>query len=295
MLFPGAEVTRSLYSNLYKAGWFMMNEDVRMIDSNERMRTRMKGAIVEKNAAQAVIPENEAEFTAGLNAEEIDALLDPDSEGVLLRNVSRQEQEEIYRQLEEAKAELEQVRSEAGRLLADAESQIESMRMDALREAEAKGYQDGYDRGLAEVAAMKNECSERRAQLEAEYQRQVEALEPDFVEVLTEIYENIFRVDLSSYEGLVTGLVTDAMLKAGSASNYIVHVSKEDYPQVIKQKDRILEGTGTLAERLEIISDMTLSVSECMIETENGIYDCSLGTELEELGRKLKILSYSRQ
>ena len=29
-----------------------------------------------------------------------------------------------------------------------------------------------------------------------------------------------------------------------------------------------------------------------MIETENGVYDCSLDTELSELTRKLKLLSY---
>ncbi|MCM1136141.1 MAG: FliH/SctL family protein [Clostridium sp.] len=288
-------MTRSLYRNLYKAGWFVMDGDARLIDSNERMKAVIKEAAAERASYGEGDLENAEEFTAGLQAAEIDALLDPDSEGVLLKNISKQEQEEIYRQLEEAKAELEQTRMEAGRLLADAENQIESMRMSALREAEAQGYQEGHERGMAEVQAMKNELNAKMAQLEAEYQQQVEMLEPDFVEVLTDIYENIFKVDLSSYEGIVTNLVTNAMLKAGNASNYIVHVSKEDYPQVMKQKDRILEGTGTLPERLEIISDMTLAVSQCMIETENGIYDCSLGTELEELGRKLKILSYSKQ
>ena len=58
------------------------------------------------------------------------------------------------------------------------------------------------------------------------------------------------------------------------------------------QKERILEETGTLPDNLEIITDVTLSQAQCMIETEGGIYDCSLGTELEELKRKLRLLSY---
>ena len=49
-----------------------------------------------------------------------------------------------------------------------------------------------------------------------------------------------------------------------------------------------------LPQGLEIISDMTLAPSGCMIETENGVYDCSLDTQLAELGRKLKLLSYER-
>ncbi len=284
-----------MYSNLYKAGWVMVNGDTRIIDSNERVNSRIKEAVRERSVQEGTPDEEEDGFKAGLIAEEVEALLDPDSESVLLKNMSKQEQEEIYRQLEEAKAELEETRNEAQRILAEAESQIESMRAAALEEAQAKGYQDGYNKGMSEVQAMKEACDARKLALEAEYQQMIEELEPSFVNALTGIYEHIFKVDLSAYEGLVTSLVMDTMLKAGNASNYIVHVSKQDYPQVMKEKSRILEGTGTLAERLEIISDMTLAPSGCMIETENGIYDCSLGTELEELGRRLRLLSYNNQ
>ena len=45
---------------------------------------------------------------------------------------------------------------------------------------------------------------------------------------------------------------------------------------------------------MELVEDMTLSRSQCFIETENGIYDCSLDTQLSELKRKLKLLSYER-
>jgi len=45
---------------------------------------------------------------------------------------------------------------------------------------------------------------------------------------------------------------------------------------------------------LEIAEDMTLSPTQCYIETDNGIYDCSLDTELAELSRKLKLLSYEK-
>lgn len=173
--------------------------------------------------------------------------------------------------------------------------QIEHMRAKALEEAKNQGYQAGYEEGMAQVQGMKNDCKKKQAQLQAEYNRKVEELEPDFIEALTGIYEHIFKVDLSVYSQIVVNMLTDTMQKTDSASNYIVHVSKQDYPQVMKERERILEGTGTLSNNLEIVSDMTLSAAQCMIETENGIYDCSLGTELEELGRKLRLLSYNKQ
>lgn len=46
---------------------------------------------------------------------------------------------------------------------------------------------------------------------------------------------------------------------------------------------------------VEIIEDFTLSKNECMIETEGGIFDCGLGTELRELSAKLKLLSYEKK
>ena len=37
-----------------------------------------------------------------------------------------------------------------------------------------------------------------------------------------------------------------------------------------------------------------LKENECVIETNAGVFDCSLGVELEELSRKLRLLSFER-
>ena len=46
---------------------------------------------------------------------------------------------------------------------------------------------------------------------------------------------------------------------------------------------------------MEIIEDVSLHKNECLIETEGGIFDCGLGTQLSELTRKLKLLSYEKE
>lgn len=290
LLFPEAEETRSLYSNLYKAGWVVVNDDTRIIDTNELLKKRLMKAAAENH------PAGEGEtggFTSGLNAEVVDALLEDESN--IRRQAALEEQAALEQEIVEARAELERMKAEADQMMDTASVQIEHMRAKALEEAKNQGYQAGYEEGMAQVQGMKNDCKKKQAQLQAEYNRKVEELEPDFIEALTGIYEHIFKVDLSVYSQIVVNMLTDTMQKTDSASNYIVHVSKQDYPQVMKERERILEGTGTLSNNLEIVSDMTLSTAQCMIETENGIYDCSLGTELEELGRKLRLLSYNKQ
>ncbi len=286
-------------SNLYKAGWVVVGDDTRVIDSNERLKSRLEEARAEGYVSREDGTEDPDGFTSGLNAAMVDALLSPDGQGAVLKanasgEASLEEQQKLNEELAEARAELEQIREEAARTLEEAGEQIEEMRQEALENASQQGFQEGYQKGMAQVQAMKDECNARREELEAEYQQKLEELEPEFIDALTGIYEHIFKVDLSGYRQIVVNLLIDALQKTNSVSSYIVHVSKKDFPHVMKQKERILEETGTLAENLDIVSDMTLSESQCMIETEAGVYDCSLETELKELGRKLKLLSYKK-
>ena len=297
MSFPEAEVTRSLSNNFFKAGWVVVQEDTRVIDSNEMLEQRLQEEMALHAAhhhSQDYDPESVDGFSEGLEADQVDALFMQPGEGDVLKASSQEELDQINVQLEEARQELVQIQEQAKQMLEDAEVQIESMRQQTLKEAQDQGYQEGYDRGMAEVNSLKQECQRMEKQLEQEYQQKIEELEPAFIEALTGIYEHIFKVDLSSYNQLVVNLLIDAMQKTESVKNYIIHVSKEDYPWVSGEKKRILEETGAAGAHLEIISDMTLSAAQCMIETESGIFDCSLGTELEELKRRLLLLSYKK-
>ena len=72
-------------------------------------------------------------------------------------------------------------------------------------------------------------------------------------------------------------------------------MSKEDYPYVSMQKKVVQASATAPNSSVEIIEDLTLAKSECMIETGGGIFDCGLGTELKELTSKLKLLSYEKK
>jgi len=56
------------------------------------------------------------------------------------------------------------------------------------------------------------------------------------------------------------------------------------------QKDELVAALTNPDANLEIVEDPTLNENECIIETDGGIFDCSVGVELEELSRKLKTL-----
>ncbi len=277
-------------SNLFKANWVVLTDDTRVIDTNELAAQKLQQAALIRSSEP--VREQTEDFQTGLDAENVELLLDTESEDAVHKSASAEELSMVRRELEEARADLEQVRKQADKLLADAQNEAEAMKLKLIREFQEQGYQEGYEQGKKEALALKQEYLTKQQELEQDYLQKIEALEPEFVENLTSIYEHIFKVDLCDYRGLVVNLLTDAMQKTEGTGNYIVHVAREDFPQVSAAKEEILEQTGTPAERLEIVSDMTLSLAQCMIETEGGVYDCSLGTELKELKRKLMLLSY---
>lgn len=135
----------------------------------------------------------------------------------------------------------------------------------------------------------------KEEQLEREYQRKIDELEPQFVEALSGIYEHIFQVDLSEHRDIIIHLIASTIRKVEGSRDFIVRVSKEDYPYVNMQKKQLQVCVSVPNSTVEIIEDFTLSKNECMIETEGGIFDCGLGTELRELSAKLKLLSYEKK
>ena len=54
----------------------------------------------------------------------------------------------------------------------------------------------------------------------------------------------------------------------------------------------IVKGTNIQPDEVDMIEDVTLNRGECMIETGNGVFDCSLGTQLEALKDELMLLAY---
>ncbi len=188
----------------------------------------------------------------------------------------------------------------ADEIIANANAQAEAIVSDANASAEAirnaaaeEGRQAGFEAGMQEVEAMKEELNNKSAALDEEYERRLEELEPVLVDTLIGIYEHIFHVNFSDQKTVIFALVQDALRSIDGGRNMIIHVSESDYGFVSMQKKELLEGVSG-ADTAEIISDATLKANECYIETESGIFDCSLETQLAGLKRELRLLSYTK-
>lgn len=284
-----------MFSNLYKAGFVHLGEDARVIDMNAILEKRLKEE-AERRSRQ---PEHELVaaqdgFTEGLNAEKVDVLLEPDAEAASQQNASIQEQEQLNQEIEEARNELASLQAQIEQEKEQAQLEIDQMKAKAFEEANEQGYQEGYRKGLDSVQELQKQCGDERLQQEQEYQKKLEEMEPLMVDTLCDVYSHIFKVEAKEHKELVLKLLQDTLLKVDGTGSIIVHVAKEDYAYVQEQKAALLEEAGMQSGSVEIVSDAALARAQCMIETEGGVYDCSLDTELAELKRRLMLLAYQK-
>ncbi len=288
--------------NIYKSAWVVVqNEDKCVIDSNSRMEKRMEEAERDrrKRMASSDMEASEEGFIGGLGGEHIDfEPYDPNEEGgnVIKAGDNAEPEgpslEEIRAQID---AELEAAREEAEQIRAVARSEIEAEKRNAIDEGRKTGYNEGYAMAQNEADRMRSELEEERRKLEEDYDERIKELEPLFIETITSIYEHIFNVDLANEKEILVYLIDSTLRRIESSRTFIVHVSQDDYEYVNENKKALSERTIGGRGVLEVIEDITLRKNECMIETDGGIFDCGVGTQLEELTKKLKLLSFNKE
>ena len=283
-------MSRNLLKQIYTV---VQPEEKRVIDTNSLVQQRLEELEERKRAVNGG-------FTAGLAAEQVDILPQEGEEG------AEESAENVIKAKESSGRILEDARNEAESIIAEAKAQAMRICDDAKNQAEveknriiADAKQQGYSEGLAlakeEEQTIKNEYLEKESRLETFYQKQIDELEPQLVDLITDIYQHIFHVELQSYREILAHLISSTMRKIDGSHDFMVHVSKDDYPYVSMQKKQILTGAVSANCNVEIVEDLTLSKNECLIEAESGIFDCGLGTQLSELRQKLMLLSWSRE
>ena len=287
------EETRSLYSNLFKSYYVKRDtEEARVIDSNEIVAQKMErlrmimpelnteagGFEPVKFGSEQVDPADAltAEFT-GLDVETLELESEPVYEGPTPEELIAQAQVEIQNMREQASREIEMERALA------------------LQEAKQSGYEAGRAQAMQELSGMQAEVEQERMQMQVFYEQQIDMLEPMFIRTLTGIYEKVFEVGLDNQQEIIVGLLRNTMKKLDGCKNFLVHVSAADYSYVKEHKADLISDSTQEGAVIDIVEDSTIRKNECMIETVNGIYDCGIGTQLEQLRNKLTLLSYDGQ
>ena len=330
-LFPEAEVTTWLSERIIKYFNVQEDaDDSAVIDSNDRLQAAIeqyaeKAARRQKEERQRLLDKYRDSLTVDDDGNVVfprdddgNIIIPEDSQGNPLFSLSEDgtpvldeeapmegEEGEGEAELVEAAPDPEEIlaeaRAEAERLVQDAQAQADSLvddanaqaddiRSQAQEEGRQAGYQEGQEQAAAEFEEQKNELSQHAWDLEADYQEKASSMEKDLVATITDVMEKFFKIELSDRKDVLLHVIENAVLNIENSRSFLIHVSQAQYEEVSGELDSLKEKVGAESE-IDVIMDPTLSEGSCLIETDGGIYDCSIDTELASLSKELRELS----
>ncbi len=287
-------------SNLFKAGYVNYdNQDSFIIDSNDLANRKIEAFQEQEMRRQRAMMSDEegfedsmeeGDFTPGIDMEQISQLTEDQN----MMGGFSDPQFDMEAMQAEIDLKMQQAQEQADAIIKDAQMQANSIMQQAQEEGRQQGYEAGYQEGVAAAEALKEEIEQSRGALEAEYQQMVDSIEPEMVDVLTQVYEHVLGINLRDDREIILHLLKSTLSRIEPGNDLIVHVSSDDYDEVLDEKENLQACITSPSTSMEIIEDPLLKENECMIESDSGIFDCSLGVELSELSRKLKLLSFDR-
>jgi flagellar assembly protein FliH len=240
-----------------------------MIDTHLRVQQQISERIPHKLVDSA---ESSDGFVAGLDAVLVERLI-----------MDEGDQPELVNQTpEEAKIEADQI-------LENAKKEAEQYKSQLYEEAKKKGYEEGFNKGKQESLKQKADYESKMGLLQKEYEKMVDQLEPQFVDIMASLIEKITGVLVEDKEDVILYLVRKALLNSDKSMDYSIKVSNDDYEYLYSRKNDLLN-VFSQEVNLNIMEDGNLSKNQCLIETEDRVINCSLDVQLSNLITDLKLL-----
>lgn len=321
LLFHEAEVTISL-SSIYKGDLIVSKGKVtRVINTNELIAKKMKAIEeeaekkrlaaereeykrkrIEEMREKGEIPEGEEgeQFIAGIMAEEI--VLDlPD--GVELPDLEeiQAEEEALAESAAEESMSLEFCQEQVEKMLAEATAEATRITDKAYEDADLQrklAYDEGLAQGIADGEAQARSTYEEklaaleqeREELHANYEAMCAELEPALLDTMLDIISQAFVIDYRERSDMLLAIIDKAVRGIKDTKSFKIRVCDSQLDEIRANKEHILERAGGDIA-VEIVGDTDLKESECFIEADSGVYECSLDVQLSNLVKELKILS----
>lgn len=277
-------------SNLIKQTYVVnSNTEKRVINSNSLIKEKLSASSGGGMRFAAFEPEEEyndgeeaSEFQAGLSAEMVEVEPEPEpsiSEEEILMNAN-QEAEEI---------------------LLNARREAEAIRVQANEEAEIikqNAKKAGYEEGSVEKEQY---LAEREQQIEAIIQEQLEELENDYskkysvmerdiVTAITAVIENVFHVQFHEKKEILLQLIQKTIMNVEVGKSFRIRVS-ENNRQFVEERVEVLRSQVGSDVQIEVSLDASLDDSSCLVDTDFGVFDCGIDTQMKNLLNEIKRLS----
>lgn len=261
-------------SNLLKSrNIICTDKETKVIDYNAAISEKIAKLRQDMQFNDA-IGENEG-FVEGLSAEHVELLVEDEP----LEEIQERADEIIARANEEASAIINRAREEA-----------DILKQESADSGREQGYKEGYNKGTQEFEALKKELEEEKIRLKQEYDEQVLKIEPVLVDTILKVFEKVTYVLSEDNKDLVLNLVNSVLTKSEVSKEFLIKVSSYDYDNLVSNREKIY-GAVSKKVQIEIIEEASFEKNQCVIESDSGIYDCSLDVQMNNLIETIRAIS----
>ena len=186
--------------------------------------------------------------------------------------------------IEEANEQARSIKDEANEVLAQAHMEAGKIIEDAKRTGYEQGACNAREEYESKAEALEREYEQKKAQLEKEYNDLKAAIEPELVETITEVFRKITYTVAEDNKEIIIGLINGVMKNSDISNEFVIRVSPDDYRFLVNNQGKIYCAVSKEVN-MDIVEDAAMKKNQCIIESDTGVYDCSLDIELNNLIR----------
>ncbi|WP_245712515.1 flagellar assembly protein FliH [Anaerobacillus alkalilacustris] len=199
-----------------------------------------------------------------------------------------------------AEDELEKVRLEAEKLISDAQLEYERVQQkindeiiesqkraeDLFKQAEERGYNEGFQHGLHEGQRQYETAIEEAKDIvtssRKDYFHRLEEAEPVIVQLAIKVAEKMIFDSLENNEEIWLSIVKDVINEVREQEHVKIYVHPQWFELTVNHKEE-LRLLLPNCENLSIYPDLHLGENGCTIETPYGKIDASIDSQLSEI------------
>jgi flagellar biosynthesis/type III secretory pathway protein FliH len=173
---------------------------------------------------------------------------------------------------ERALAVVEEAEIIAAQILDDAREQVQEL----ARDSAAQGRQEGEQ----QAEHLRQEISEME-------QRMLKEVEGEIVRTALRVASELIEAEMAEREDAVVDMVCTALKEtARNARDVFLRVNPADSAVLRDNKSRLIDALGR-ARDVDVREDRNVPVGGVLIQTESGVVDAQLETQLDEIAKVL--------
>ena len=274
-------------SNLLKNSYLLnLESEKRVINFNDRFKTMGASEVkVDSAMSEAELTEEEFAhreemidgFLAGIGVEQAEIQQVPNTEEII--NKAKQEAEEI---IVKAKFDAQAITDNAQR---QADILFENMK----RDGHAEGMKLAEVENAKYVANLEMEYQQKTNELELSYKERFDTMENDIVDAIIQVFNKVFNIQFDDKKQILLHLVQNTLMDIEACKEFHIRVSQANFKFLETHIGEIKEKIGNDIQ-IDVTGDVTLADTICIIETESGVYNCSIDMELSNLEKDIRSL-----